>query len=718
MSWSSLVLGVADTLRSVEATIDKVVGIPPGTKLPENETQNDELGDQVEQQKVQEKRQQEPIESGESSAIVVKEPELLLQAAASRSEAKQLQEIKEQEQEKLIDAILEEEEEEEKVQDDNNHDGVQIEEIEQVKEEKWTHFFDDDENDDVEKKAVAATAVVVVGDESENLIQEFSKRLGDLERRLGNVKVDRDRWRQSANELERLAAERLAACERADAGVAQLTKEGKQMMARQSKHEAVIKRLRVVEREQSERVGELGARAENAEAELATLRVQVAELRESSASSGESLASVRQLADESARRADESAQASARADEKARHLQAELDKAWQTLAAEKQARAAAEQRLDAAQGDGEREATRRLEAAMRSRQHELDSAGTEMRSELDQLRRQMGRDAERAAWREDELREELAQLQTRLQAAESRNAELSTSVADATQPFVRQIAALQQAASSSKQAADKIEASLVTELHDVRERAAAAAEQLRGAQSDFGEARARVRLLDSQLAAERARSAQLLVDLDELRARLPEVEARCADLARRLDDAERARADDAHTIESLRGDLDASRRHRALLAEQFATAGNLKPTPSRSKPEAKPEAKRAPESEPPAAVQAPRSASSMALSHTHAQRSAGELSHVRAQLESAQRTRSQLEHMLAKASRRSEALAARIRKLQVARRQHKALMIRHDTALELLGQKDERLQELESDIVELKQLYRTTIDQLCSPRQS
>jgi hypothetical protein len=61
-----------------------------------------------------------------------------------------------------------------------------------------------------------------------------------------------------------------------------------------------------------------------------------------------------------------------------------------------------------------------------------------------ELRAQVSRQEDRYAWREEELRKEIQEMQLRCQAGEQRNEELASSVAEATKPLLRQIEILQQ----------------------------------------------------------------------------------------------------------------------------------------------------------------------------------------------------------------------------------------------------------------------------------
>jgi chromosome segregation ATPase len=83
--------------------------------------------------------------------------------------------------------------------------------------------------------------------------------------------------------------------------------------------------------------------------------------------------------------------------------------------------------------------------------------------------------------REDLLRQELQSLQGRLAAAEARAAEVSTTIAEATTPLVRQIEALHQAHSHALQEQHRIERALTDRIKEEEERAEEAHSELQRA---------------------------------------------------------------------------------------------------------------------------------------------------------------------------------------------------------------------------------------------
>ena len=80
-----------------------------------------------------------------------------------------------------------------------------------------------------------------------------------------------------------------------------------------------------------------------------------------------------------------------------------------------------------------------------------------LRKELLELRSVLARSDDQAAWRQDQLSQEVRSLQERLQHAEARTTELAAATEEATRPLLRQIDSLQAQVMSSARSSQMIE---------------------------------------------------------------------------------------------------------------------------------------------------------------------------------------------------------------------------------------------------------------------
>uniref|UniRef100_A0AAY4CXZ5 Uncharacterized protein n=1 Tax=Denticeps clupeoides TaxID=299321 RepID=A0AAY4CXZ5_9TELE len=134
------------------------------------------------------------------------------------------------------------------------------------------------------------------------------------------------------------------------------------------------------------------------------------------------------------------------------------------------------------------------------------------------LRVALQRAEQQQAKKEDYLREEISELQQRLQAAETRNQELSQSVTTATRPLLRQIENLQATLGSQTASWEKLEKSISDRLGEERSDAqaqlAVAVEKERAATEDLQAMKTQVVSLESQNSLLRQDKGRLQGELD------------------------------------------------------------------------------------------------------------------------------------------------------------------------------------------------------------
>jgi len=71
-----------------------------------------------------------------------------------------------------------------------------------------------------------------------------------------------------------------------------------------------------------------------------------------------------------------------------------------------------------------------------------------------------------------------------------------------------------------------------------------------------------------------------------------------------------------------------------------------------------------------------------------------------------------LETQLVKLTAESEAHGKTLAELETLKVEHEQLLVRHQTALELMGEREEQVEELNADLMDVKQLYRNQINEL------
>ncbi|CDQ82888.1 unnamed protein product [Oncorhynchus mykiss] len=128
------------------------------------------------------------------------------------------------------------------------------------------------------------------------------------------------------------------------------------------------------------------------------------------------------------------------------------------------------------------------------------------------------------ARKEDYLREEISNLQQRLQGAETRTQELSQSVTSATQPLLRQIENLQASLVGQTASWEKLEKNISDRVAEAQAQLAVAVEKERAATEELLAINAQLVSLESQNSLLRQEKGRLHCQLDTEKTRLEKLE--------------------------------------------------------------------------------------------------------------------------------------------------------------------------------------------------
>lgn len=509
--------------------------------------------------------------------------------------------------------------------------------------------------------------------------------------------------------------------------------EGEKLSIKIAEKEGAVRTLRqrVSELEGAVEAGTNATSAAEAAAEAATTRARSADIAQRAAVEAKDAAEARLRAVQSETRA--ATQTSATADA----LRVELDAAKKGAA---DAIRATEARLTTAH-------------AVADAQRAASAADTErnLSKALDELRARVAHESDAAGAREDRLRRDAAALRERAAALEERNEELAAAVPESTRPLLRQIDALQAAAAERARAAAAAERALVARARaadaaaaaaaerekaaDERAatasaRAAAAAETARGARSRADAADAELAAAkdaaadetaklrrDARAAEERARTAN--VEADDARASL------LAERASNLDAADAAEARErtlSEKVTSLEAALALAREQaepstpRAVPLNasrdsflDIAAAGPLSggsPSPFHASFSAENFVDAASTAAVPNGLYATeRMASALR------QRS-GEVASLQRQLSEKEEATRALAEEVVSLTKRADAAASAVGDAPAVKERLEGLERRHGALLELLGEREERIGELEADLSDVNAMYKEQINEL------
>ncbi|KAL0806042.1 hypothetical protein Bca101_098533 [Brassica carinata] len=568
--------------------------------------------------------------------------------------------------------------------------------------------------------------------EVESLREEYHQRVATLERKVYALTKERDTLRREQNKKSDAAA----LLKEKDEIINQVMAEGEELSKKQAAQEGQIRKLRAQIREVEEEKKGLITKLQSEENKVESIK------RDKTATE--------KLLQETI----EKHQA---------ELASQKEYYSNALAAAKEAQALAEERTN-------NEARIELE----NRLKEAGERESMLVQALEELRQTLSKKEQQVVFREDMFRRELEDLQRRYQASERRCEELITQVPESTRPLLRQIEAMQVVAdpygflgeettARRAEAWGAVERTLNARLQEAETKAATAEERERSVNERLSQTLSRINVLEAQLSCLRAEQGQLSKSLEKERQRAAEnrqeylaakeeadtlggranqLEVEIMELRRKhkqelqevllhneliqkdlerekatRSDLERtARINSSTASEQLPISRQNSTYENGGLQRKLSSASSLgsmeesyflqasldssdKSSEKRSMPEA---------------TMSPYYMKSITPSAYEAtlRQKEGELASYMSRLASMESIRDSLAEELVKVTAECEKLRGEADRVPGIKAELEALRQRHAAALELMGERDEELEELRADIVDLKEMYKEQVNML------
>ncbi|KAL9405642.1 hypothetical protein Peur_002614 [Populus x canadensis] len=562
--------------------------------------------------------------------------------------------------------------------------------------------------------------------EIESLREEYHQRVSTLERKVYALTKERDTLRREQNKKSDAAA----LLKEKDEIINQVMAEGEELSKKQATQESTIRKLRAQNRELEE------------EKKGLMTKVQVEENKV------ESIKKDKTATENLLQETIEKHQA---------ELSAQKEYYTDALSASKKAEALAEARAD-------NEARTELESHLR----EAEERETMLVQALEELRQTLSRKEQEAVFREDMLCRDIEDLQKYYQASERRCEELITQVPDSTRPLLRQIEAMQETTARRAEAWAAVERSLNSRLQEAEAKAAVAEEREQSVNERLSQTLSRINVLEAQISCLRTEQTQLSRSLEKERQRAAENRQEYLAAKEEADTQEgRARQLEAQ-IKELRQEnkveLQDALTHRELLQQEIErekaarlelerTAHDHSTSASDQTPIARSNsafengnltrklstASSLGSMEESYYLQAsldtsdslseqrnfgeatmnPYYMKSMTPSafESALRQKEGELASYMSRLASMESVRDSLAEELVKMTSQCEKLRAESALLPGVQAELDGLRRRHSAALELMGERDEELEELRADIVDLKEMYREQVNLLVNKIQ-
>lgn len=558
--------------------------------------------------------------------------------------------------------------------------------------------------------------------EVESLREEYHQRVSTLERKVYALTKERDTLRREQNKKSDAAA----LLKEKDEIINQVMAEGEELSKKQATQESLIRKLRAQIRELEEEKKGLNTKLQVEENKVESIKRDKA------------------------------------ATEKL--LQETIEKHQVELGSQKEYYTNALTAAKEAEAIAEARANNEARTEVESRLREAVERETMLVQALEELRQTLSRKEQQEVFREDMLRKEIEDLQKRYQASERRCEELVTQVPDSTRPLLRQIEAMQETTSRRAEAWAAVERSLNSRLQEAESRAAEAEERERSVNERLSHTLSRINVLEAQISCLRTEQTQLSKSLEKERQRAAENRQEYLALKEEADTHEGHVNQLEEEIKELKRkhkqELHESLTHRELLQQEIerekAARSELERIAhlSSAASDHSPVKKQKSASENGNLSRRLSSASSVEESYflqasldssdslserrtlgeptmssyyvksmtrsafeASLRQKEGELASYMSRLASMESIRDSLAEELVKMTEQCEKLRGEASQLPGVRAELEALRRRHSAALELMGERDEELEELRADIVDLKEMYREQVNLLVNKIQ-
>ncbi|XP_061641125.1 TATA element modulatory factor isoform X2 [Phyllopteryx taeniolatus] len=606
--------------------------------------------------------------------------------------------------------------------------------------------------------------VITLKEESstvQSLKDEFTQRIADTERKAQLACKERDIAKKEIKGLREELSARLNSSvtlelmKEKEEQIRGLLEEGEKLSKQQLQHSTIIKKLRVKEKDSDARLSKQQKKINELEDELRHLQQVLEGKEEVEKQHRDNIKKLNSAVDRQ-----EKEQSRLQTDleellEKNRSLQAALDNSYKELAELHKANASRASEVEEAALSREIQAKELQNLAFEKAQEEARMQHEVLVNQVADLRVTLQRAEQQQARKEDYLREEINELQQRLQEAESRNQELSQSVTSATRPLLRQIENLQASLGGQTASWEKLEKSISDRLVEAEAQLAVAVEKERAATEELLSIKCQLVSLESQNSLLRQEKVRFLALLETEKCRREKLE----------DDSNREHIE----LANLRGEhsrmLEEAKKEKLLLTNQLEME-KMKVEQEKKKCYLVQEALKEKKSithDPPASSTPSLSRSSsisgadnavlhssifsqddsldqavgtgtmsLSMSGTNLYEAArlsggstiienmqsqlklreGEIAQLQLEISSLERSRSVMAEELVRLTSQNDEMEEQVTDIPKLRVQLKDLEQRHNTILQMYGEKAEEAQELRLDLEDVKSMFKAQIDEL------
>ncbi|XP_051768189.1 TATA element modulatory factor isoform X1 [Ctenopharyngodon idella] len=599
----------------------------------------------------------------------------------------------------------------------------------------------------------------------QSLKDEFTQRIAEAERKAQLACKERDIAKKEIKGLREELASRLNSSEtlelikEKEEQIRELLEEGEKLSKQQLQHSNIIKKLRVKEKESDAQITKQTKKLKELEEDLKHLQRVLDGKEEVEKQHRENIKKLNAVVERQEKELSKLQTSDEELQEKNRSLQAALDSCYKELAELHKANATKDSEAQELALSREVQAKEELSLALEKVQEESRLQQEALANQVADLRLALQRAEQQQAKKEDYLREEISELQQRLQEAETRNQELSQSVTSATRPLLRQIENLQATLGAQTASWEKLEKNISDRLADAQAQLAVSIEKERSATEELLAIRAQIASLESQASLLRQEKGRLQGQLDAERMRREKLED---DFSRERVELENLKGEHARVSEEakkekllLTNQLEMEKmkveqeKKKCYLAQEAlkekerkslslsVTDAPTSSTPSLSRSSSVSGAEHAglPSSmfsQQEDSLDHSFSTMTMSISGTNLYEAArlgggssiieslqsqlklreGEIAQLQMEIASLERSRTVMAEELVRLTNQNDEMEDKVKEIPRLKVQLKDLEQRHNTILQMYGEKAEEAEELRLDLEDVKNMYKTQIDEL------
>uniref|UniRef100_A0A671MJ78 TATA element modulatory factor-like n=1 Tax=Sinocyclocheilus anshuiensis TaxID=1608454 RepID=A0A671MJ78_9TELE len=599
----------------------------------------------------------------------------------------------------------------------------------------------------------------------QSLKDEFTQRIAEVERKAQLACKERDIAKKEIKGLREELASRLNSNEtlelirEKEEQIRELLEEGEKLSKQQLQHSNIIKKLRVKERESDAQITKQTKKLKEQEEELKHLQQVLDGKEEVEKQHRENIKKLNAVVERQEKELSKLQTSSEELQENNRSLQAALDSSYKELAELHKANATKDSEAQELALSREVQAKEELSLALEKAQEESCLQQEALANQVADLRLALQRAEQQQAKKEDYLREEISELQQRLQEAETRNQDLSQSVTSTTRPLLRQIENLQATLGAQTASWEKLEKNISDRLADAQAQLAVSVEKERSATEELLAIRAQIASLESQASLLRQEKGRLQGQLDAERVRREKLED---DFSRERVELENLKGEHARVLEEakkekllLTNQLEMEKmkveqeKKKCYLAQEALKEKERKslslsvtdapasstPTLSRSSSVSGAEHAGLPSSlfsQQEDSLDHSFSTMTMSISGTNLYEAArlgggssvieslqsqlklreGEIVQLQMEIASLERSRTVMTEELVRLTNQNDEIESKVKEIPRLKVQLKDLEQRHNTILQMYGEKAEEAEELRLDLEDVKNMYKTQLDEL------